>query len=106
MNHDMCKGRGWVCLEVKGGKFDRGYSQVWPYTVDVNDLWLQPFCRGCRQKPTNVSGSKTHKSQEPGLMAHQHRQKARGHLDGCGLVLCKLTFWGLFTQLVQCKFIL
>ena len=58
--------------------------------IDANGLWPQPSCGGCRQKPTNVSSSKTHKSQEPCLMAHQHRQKARGHLDDTSLVLCKL----------------
>ena len=40
-----------------------------------------------QQSESNSSGSKTHKSQELGLMAHQHRQKARSHLDGSSLVL-------------------
>ena len=93
------KGRGWVCLEVRG----KTGSMVRYGHIDANALWPWPSCRGCRQKPANVSSSKAHKSQEQCLMAHQHRQKASGHLDGCDLVLCKLAFWGLFTQLVHCK---
>ena len=98
------KGRGCVC--VSGGQ--RGKSSLTGAIaryghIDANALWPQQSCRGCRQKPTNVSRSKTHKSQEPCLMAHQHRQKASVHLDGCDLVLCKLAFWGLFTQLVHCE---
>ena len=99
----MCVG---VWMGVSGGQ---RVILAWPRAIvryghiDANALWPRPSCRGCRQKPANVSSSKTHKSQEPCLMAHQHRQKARGHLDGCGLVLCKLTFWGLFTQFVQCE---
>src|SRR4029434_10596377 len=67
--------------------------------IDANALWPQLSCGGCRQKPTNVSSSKTHKSQEPCLMAHQHRQKARGHLDGTSLVLCQL----ICLSLLRCK---
>ena len=99
----MCEGE-W--MGVSGGQ---GVSLVWPRAIvryghiDANALWPRPSCRGCRQKPANVSSSNTHKSQEPCLMAHQHRQKASGHLDGCDLVLCKLAFWGLFTQLVHCE---
>lgn len=37
--------------------------------IDAHALWPQPSCGGCRQKPTHVSSSKTHRSQEPCLMA-------------------------------------
>ena len=82
-----CKGEG---MGVSGGQ----RAMVRYGHIDANALWPLPLCRVCRQKPTNVSSFKTHKRQEPCLMAHQHKQKARGHLDGTSLVLCKLTFGG------------
>ena len=45
--------------------------------IDANAFWPPPSCGGCRQKPNNVSGSKTHKRQETCVMAPQHRQKVR-----------------------------
>ena len=78
-----CKGEG---MGVSGGQ----RAMVRYGHIDANALWPRPLCRVCRQKPANVSSSKTHKRQEPCLMAHQHRQKARGHLDDTSLVLCKL----------------
>ena len=98
-----CKGEGMGVSGGQRGKSSLTGAMVRYGHIDANALWPRPSCRGCRQKPANVSSSKTHKSQEPCLMAHQHRQKASGHLDGCDLVLCKLAFWGLFTQLVHCE---
>ena len=89
-----CKGEGMGVSGGQRGKSSLTGAMVRYGHIDANALWPRPLCRVCRQKPANVSSSKTHKRQEPCLMAHQHRQKASGHLDGCDLVLCKLTFGG------------
>src|SRR4029434_99783 len=89
----VCRGGDGSVWRSKG-TYSLTKGHIWSYQVWMLMSLLQPSCRGCRQKPTNVSSSKTHKSQEPCLMAHQHKQKARGHLDGTSLVLCKLTFGG------------
>src|SRR4029434_1155294 len=72
-----CKGEG---MGVSGGQREKSSltgAMVRYGHIDANALWPQPSCADCRQKPTNVSGCKTHKSQEPCLMAPQHRQKVR-----------------------------